>query len=62
MEGITTMSSAELRRIYVAAGRPGAAKFRDAARRGGIELTHKRAAEFVKDQAEGQVFGKARSL
>jgi hypothetical protein len=47
----------ELRRIYEAAGRPGAAKLRDAARRQGREISLKEAQEFVRGQSTAQVFG-----
>ena len=45
--------------IWVAAGRPGAAKLRDAARRAGLGTTLKEAQAFVKAQAISQVFAKA---
>ena len=46
-----------LQGIYEAAGRPGAAKLRDAARRQGREISLKQAQEFVRGQAAAQVFG-----
>ncbi len=50
---------AELRAIWQAAGRPGAFKFRHAARRAGLNLTVKKAAEFVRGEAAAQVFAPA---
>jgi len=46
-----------LQAIYEAAGRPGAAKLRDAARRQGKEVTLKQAQDFVRGQSTAQVFG-----
>ncbi len=48
-----------LQGIYEAAGRPGAAKLRDAARRRGLEVSLKQAQDFVRGQATAQVFGPA---
>ena len=45
-----------LREIWENAGRPGAAKFRDAAKRQDVAITTKEAQEFVKKQASAQVF------
>jgi hypothetical protein len=45
-----------LQDIYAAAGRPGAAKLRDAARRRGVELSLKQAQDFVRGQSTAQVF------
>ena len=47
---------AELRLIWSRAGRPGAAKLRDPAKRHGLNLTVKEAKEFVIGQAASQVF------
>ena len=47
---------AELRLIWQRAGRPGAAKLRDAAKRQGINLTVKEVKEFIVGQAVSQVF------
>jgi hypothetical protein len=49
----------DLQRIYEAAGRPGAAKLRYAARRQGREITLKEAQQFVRGQSTAQVFGPA---
>jgi hypothetical protein len=49
----------ELQQIYEAAGRPGAAKLRDAARRQGREVSLKEAQQFVRGQSTAQVFGPA---
>jgi hypothetical protein len=46
----------KLRPIYEAAGRPVAAKLRDAARRKRLEVPLKQAQAFVKQHAESQVF------
>jgi hypothetical protein len=48
-----------LQRIYETAGRPGAAKLRDAARRQGREISLKEAQDFVRGQSTAQVFGPA---
>lgn len=48
-----------LQGIYTAAGRPGAAKLRDAARRQGLEVSLKQAQDFVRGQSTAQVFGPA---
>ena len=45
-----------LRDVWVAAGRPGVAKLRDAAKRQGLAVTVKEAQEFVKGQESAQVF------
>ena len=50
---------ARLREVYEAAGRPGVAKFRDAAKRRGLELTVKQARAFVQAQSVAQVFAPA---
>ena len=50
---------AELRLIWVNAGRPGQAKLRDAAKRQGLNITVKQAAEFVQGQAVTQVYAPA---
>ena len=47
---------AELRLIWQRAGRPGAAKLKDAAKRQGINLTVKEVKEFIVGQAASQVF------
>ena len=47
---------AELRLIWSRAGRPGAAKLKDAAKRQGINLTVKEVKEFIVGQAASQVF------
>ena len=47
---------AELRLLWSRAGRPGADKLRDAAKRQGLNLTVKEAKEFVIGQAVNQVF------
>jgi hypothetical protein len=47
---------AELRRIYQQAGRPGAAKLKDAAKRQGLNLTVKEVKEFVIGEAVSQVY------
>jgi hypothetical protein len=47
----------ELQQIYEAAGRPGAAKLRDAARRQGRQITLKEAQDFLRGQSTAQVFG-----
>ena len=49
-------SLAHLRVIWAAAGRPGQAKFRDAAKRKGLNLSVKQAADFVRAQPVAQVF------
>ena len=49
----------DLQAVYDAAGRPGAAKLRDAARRRGLDVTSKQAHEFVRGQASAQIFGPA---
>ena len=48
-----------LKEIYEAAGRPGVAKFRDAAKRRGVQLTVKQARDFVQAQSVAQVFAPA---
>ena len=50
---------AQLQRIYVAAGRPGVAKLRDAAKRQGLEVSVKQARDFVQAQSAAQVFAPA---
>ena len=49
-------SLAQLRVIWQAAGRPGQAKLRDAAKRKGLNVTVKQAADFVRNQSVAQVF------
>ena len=44
--------------IFHDAGRPGAAKFRSAARRAGRNITFREASEFVRKQGESQIFQK----
>ena len=46
----------DLQAVYDAAGRPGAAKLRDAARRRGLEVSLKQAQDFVRGQSTAQVF------
>ena len=46
----------DLQAVYDAAGRPGAAKLRDAARRRGLDVTLKEAQDFVRGQSTAQVF------
>jgi len=48
-----------IKEIYEAAGRPGVAKFRDAAKRRGVQLTVKQARDFVQAQSVAQVFAPA---
>ena len=48
-----------LQGIWETAGRPGAAKLRDAARRQGREISLKQAQEFIRGQSTAQVFGLA---
>jgi hypothetical protein len=50
---------AELRATWQAAGRPGAAKFRHAVQRAGLNLTVKKAADFVHGEATAQIFAPA---
>jgi hypothetical protein len=45
-----------LRDIWIAAGRPGVAKLRDAAKRQGVAVTTKEAQDFVRGQEASQVF------
>ena len=45
-----------LQAVYDAAGRPGAAKLRDAARRRGLDVSLKEAQDFVRGQSTAQVF------
>ena len=45
-----------LQAVYDAAGRPGAAKLRDAARRRGLDVSLKGAQDFVRGQSTAQVF------
>ena len=52
-------SLAQLRAIWQTAGRPGQAKLRDAARRKGLYLSVKQAADFVRAQPVAQVFAPA---
>ncbi len=47
---------AELRLMWQKAGRPGAAKLRDAAKRKGLNLTVKEVEEFVHSESASQVF------
>ena len=47
----------DLQAVYDAAGRPGAAKLRDAARRRGLEVSLKDAQDFVRGQSTAQLFG-----
>ena len=49
----------ELRAIWQAAGRPGVVKFRHAVPRAGLNLTVKKAADFVHGEATAQVFAPA---
>ena len=46
----------DIESIWIEAGRPGAAKLRDAAKRKGVKVTAKDAQQFVNAQAEAQVF------
>ena len=46
----------DLEDVYIAAGRPGAAKLRDAMRRRGLDVTLTQAQDFVCGQATAQVF------
>ena len=50
---------AQLRAIWQAAGRPGVFKFRHAVQRAGLNLTVKKAADFVHGEATAQVFAPA---
>ena len=50
------MELAQLKDIWAAAGRPGQAKFRDAAKRKGLTITVKQASDFVQAQGVSQVF------
>ncbi len=50
------MSEAELRTVWLEAGRPGVDKFFAAALRGGLAIKRKDAQEFVKKQETRQVF------
>ena len=50
---------AQLRLIWSRAGRPGQQKFRDAAKRAGLNLTVKESADFVRGQAVAQVYAPA---
>ena len=45
-----------LQAVYDAAGRPGAAKLRDATRRRGLDVSLKEAQDFVRGQSTAQVF------
>ena len=50
---------ANLRLIWAKAGRPGQRKFRDAAKRAGLQLSVKESADFLRGQGVAQVFAKA---
>ena len=50
------MDTARLQTIYEEVGKPGARVFRTAARKKGQNITQAEAQEFVKKQAQGQVF------
>ena len=52
------MSEAELRAVWLEAGRPGVDKFYAAALRGGLAIKRKDAQDFVKKQETRQVFAR----